>query len=87
VSLYDVTNPAAPIFLTSGLNTSGALTTNTNGTGQLAWDVHNDGTANLYAMSTNQGIQAFTITVPEPSTIAMIGTAVGAMSARRRRAK
>ena len=72
VSLYDVTDPGAPVYLVSGNNTSGTLTANANGTGQIAWgDVvdNGDGTLSrtLYAMSTNQGIQAFKVTlVPEP---------------------
>lgn len=76
VSLYDVTNPAAPVHLASGNATSGSLTANANGTGQLAWGaVTTNGlsaTQTLYAMSTNQGIQAFdvTVTIPEPTTLA-----------------
>src|ERR1051325_3594445 len=37
VSIYDITNPAAPIFLGSANNTSGTLTANGNGVGELAW--------------------------------------------------
>jgi len=56
-------------------NASGTLTANGNGTGELAWGaVTTDGAGSftqiLYAMSSNQGIQAFAITVPEPSTLA-----------------
>lgn len=85
VSIYDVTDPANPIYLTSGSNTSGTLTANGNGTGQLAWDVTSDGTANLYAMSSNQGIQAFTIEVPEPASLALFSAAGLALLARRRK--
>jgi hypothetical protein len=77
VSVYDVTNPAAPIYLASGNNTV-SPTANANGTGQMAWgDVVNNGdgtfTRTLYAMSTNQGIQAFKVTlVPEPATMSLV---------------
>jgi hypothetical protein len=64
VSIYNVTDPAHPAFLADGDNTV-APQTNGNGTGSIAWGptINNgDGSfsANLYAMSTNQGIQAFT---------------------------
>ncbi len=77
VRIYDATNPALPVLLTSGNTTSGTLASNGNGTGQLAWgpEVNLGGgvySANLYAMSTNQGIQAFTVTVPEPATVILL---------------
>lgn len=91
VTIYDASNPGAPVYLASGNNTSGSLTVNGNGTGQIAWgDVTNnaDGSVSrtLYAMSTNQGIQAFVVTVPEPATLSMIGllfAACGLVSRRR----
>ncbi len=84
VSLFDVSNPAAPVYITAGNNTTGTLTANGNGTGELAWDVHADGTATLYAMSSNQGIQAFSI-VPEPATLGVLLIAVPVLIGRRRR--
>lgn len=72
VSLYDMTDPANPAYLTSGNNTTGTLAANTNGTGQLAWASISGKTGILYAMSSNQGIQAFTVTVPEPATLVLI---------------
>src|SRR5207237_3491889 len=59
VSIYDITNPLTPVFLGSGNNTSGVLSTNSNGVGELAWGPVTGSSATLYAMSTNQGIQAF----------------------------
>jgi hypothetical protein len=68
VSLYDLTDPTHPVWLASGDNTTGTLTANSNGTGDLAWGaptVNGDGTVSvvLYAMSSNQGIQAYVVTV------------------------
>jgi hypothetical protein len=71
VSIYNVTDPATPVFLASGRNVSGLLTANGNGSGQLAWGAttnNEDGSTSklLYAMSTNAGIQAFRFTINEP---------------------
>ena len=66
VSIYNATNPDSLVLLGTANNTSGTLTANSNGSGQLAWDV-NGNTATLYALSTNQGIQAFTVNVPPPA--------------------
>ncbi len=92
VSIYDVTDPTAPVWLVSGNNTSGSLTANGNGTGELAWGdviVNVDGsvTQTLYAMSSNQGIQAFTVTVPEPgtATLALLGGAAWLLRRKLRR--
>ena len=87
ISLYDVTDPNAPVYLASGNNTTGALTANGNGTGALAWNVIDANTANLYAMSSNQGIQAFIVTVPEPATVALAAVAGLPLLARRRRSR
>lgn len=89
VSIYDVSNPLAPLWLASGNNTSGALTANSNGTGNLAWGdivVNGDGTISeaLYAMSTNQGIQAFIVTVPEPGTLTLVALGIGCLALRRK---
>jgi hypothetical protein len=92
VSLYDATDPAHPLWLASGNNTSGSLHANVNGTGALAWGdstANGDGTFSrtLYAMSTNQGIQGFlvTVAVPEPSRFALLTMGLGALWLRRRR--
>jgi hypothetical protein len=73
VSIYDATDPANPVWLGSGNNTSGTLTANANGTGELAWGeitLNANGTVSeaLYAMSSNQGIEAFIVTIPEPAS-------------------
>jgi len=89
VSLYDVSDPSTPLWLASANNTTGALTANANGTGELAWGAITDNgdgtsTAQLYAMSSNQGIQAFTVVVPEPAAAALIGIGLSALFALRR---
>lgn len=75
VTLYDVTNPAAPAQQATGKAASGTLTANSNGTGSIKWGkVTTDAgvtTAQLYAMSTNQGMQAFTVTV-SPEAVAPV---------------
>jgi hypothetical protein len=76
VSVYDATDPSNPIYLGAGNNTSGTLTANVNGTGDLAWGavtVNGNGTVSetLYAMSSNQGIQAFIVTIPEPGALGL----------------
>jgi hypothetical protein len=89
ISVYDITNPAAVTLLTTGSTVSGALTGNANGTGGLHWGEMLSPTSQiLYAMSTNQGIQAMVFqAVPEPSTYAMLGGAfalIGVMASRKR---
>lgn len=83
VSLYDVSNPAAPLYLAAGNTTIGVLTANGNGTGAIAWDITGPNTANLYAMSTNQGIQAFTVTVPEPASVTLLALTISGALFRR----
>jgi hypothetical protein len=79
VSIYDVTDPTNPVWLASGNNTSGTLTANGNGTGELAWNITGANTAILYGLSSNQGIQAFGVTIPEPGSMAL--AALGLMFA------
>ena len=90
ISVYDITNPAAATLLTTGSTVSGALAGNVNGVGGLQWgEVLSPTSQILYAMSTNQGIQAMVIqAVPEPSTYAMMGGAfavIGLIASRKRR--
>jgi hypothetical protein len=75
VSIYNVADPAHPVFLADGNNAVQPLVTNGNGVGSVTWGstVNNgDGSfsANLYAMSTNQGIQAFTFTLSASASVA-----------------
>ena len=92
VSLYDVSNPSSPVWIASADNTTGTLTGNVNATGQLAWGdstVNPDGSVSveLYALSSNQGIQAFIVTVPEPSAVALGGLGIALMACWRKARK
>jgi hypothetical protein len=89
VSVYDVTDPANPIYLASGNNTSGTLTANGNGTGDEAWGpitVNPDGSASetLYSMSSNQGIQAFIVSIPEPGSLGIAALGLGLLASWRK---
>ena len=90
ISIYDITNPAAATLLTTGSTVSGLLSSNANATGGLQWGEMLTPTSQvLYAMSTNQGIQAMVFqAVPEPSTYAMMGGAfavIGVIASRKRK--
>jgi hypothetical protein len=92
ISIYDITNPAAAALLTTGSTVSGALTPNGNATGGLQWGEMLSPTSQvLYAMSSNQGVQAMVFqAVPEPSTYAMMGGAfavIGVIASRKRRSE
>jgi hypothetical protein len=89
VSIYDLTDPSAPIFITSLITATGANNSNLNGTGQIAWgnfiDLGNGkGSADLYYLDTNNGIQAFVVAVPEPGVFAFIALGLGCFALRRK---
>ena len=90
VRIYDMTDPATPVFLASANNagvfvpgvTAGA------GTSQLRWGEITGNSATLYASNTNNGIQAFVVTIPEPSSavlVALAGVAFASVRHGRRR--
>lgn len=87
VEVFNISTPSAPISLGVGNNTTGALTANGNGAGSVAWGPISGNTATLYAMSTNQGIQAFNFVVPEPTTTSLLALSVICGLGLRRRAR
>ncbi len=89
VRVYDASNPLALELLGVGNNTSGVLAANGNGTGDVAWGSLTDTgdgrtSAILYALSSNQGIQAYTVVVPEPTAAALAGLGLCALIGMRR---
>jgi len=92
VRIFDITDPSNPTVLAGPLTTTvGTLGTNGDGTGSVSWGnvepISGGYVATLYAMNTNQGVQAFTVTmVPEPSTWSMLfaGAALGIFTLRRK---
>ncbi len=82
VFIYDISNPAAPALLVSSNATSGTLSANANGTGGCAWGAISGNTGTLYAMSSNQGIQAYLVTVPEPSVMGLAAMGFGLLGLR-----
>ncbi len=87
--IYDLTDPLNPVLLLTANNTSGTLSGNGNGTGAVAWGpaiANPDGTATatLYGMSSNQGIQAFLVTIPEPATMSVFALGLTALLLGRR---
>jgi hypothetical protein len=85
VRVYNVSDPAAPLLLTSATTTSGTLAANGNGVGSVQFGAISGGNAVLYAMATNQGIQAFELRgVPEPGTLSLLAAAAFALVAAGR---
>jgi hypothetical protein len=83
VRVYDMTNPSTPV-LSNSAKIALTANANINGSGRVSWGPVTGNTATLYAMNTNNGIQAFTITVPEPSVAAgLIIGAIALFGARR----
>ncbi|MGD0537974.1 MAG: lamin tail domain-containing protein [Verrucomicrobiota bacterium] len=66
VSVYDMTDPATPVLLGQSTTTTGTLPTDTHNSGAVAWGATAGNQATLYAMATDDGIQAFVVTLPGP---------------------
>lgn len=86
VSVYNMQDPTNLQLLFTGNTTTGTLTGNLNGTGGIGWGPSLGGDSyTLFAMSTNQGIQGFVATVPEPTSLALLAAGAGALGIFRRR--
>lgn len=81
VRVYELNGTTATLLATNNL--IGAGVANVNGTGDIEWGQVTGNSATLYALATNNGLQAFTFTVPEPSVAGL--TALGAFAAFLRR--
>jgi hypothetical protein len=74
VYVLDMTDPTLPVTLVSATTTSGTLTANANGTASVAWGAVSGNSATLYAMASNQGVQAFQLTLAPAANVLTYGT-------------
>ena len=99
VDVYDITSTmtqlsgTSPVLVASLSVTTGS-NANPDGTGQLAWGavtyepVNQIYSAPLYALNTNNGIQAMVFAVPEPTTTAVaLACGAGLVALMRRRGR
>jgi len=86
VRIYGASNlNSLSLFSTANLVNPIDAILNSNAVGDLTFGVSPTGDLRLYAMNTNNGIQAFSITaVPEPSSIALATLGVVGIVVRRR---
>lgn len=84
VRVYDVTTPATPSLAVTATTATGTLTANGNGVGSIKWGAVSGHTVNLYALCTNQGIQAFTVTVTGDITPPSVATSPASRSVYER---
>ena len=73
VTIYNITDPTAPVVLGTANNTLAPLSPNANGVGSVQWGAISGNTALLYAMSTNQGIQAFQVVLSPLAGVSTFG--------------
>jgi hypothetical protein len=84
--VYDITNPLSPVFMASGRNQTGVANANANATGAVAWGDVSGVSATVYTLTSNNGVQAFTFSIPEPATLGVFAGAAVLSLARRRKA-
>ena len=80
VRLYDVSTPATPALAASAHAVTGSLAANANAAGTIKWGAISGSTAKLYAMTTNQGIQAFTLNVTQDIVPPVVSTSPASRS-------
>jgi hypothetical protein len=86
VRIYDMSNQNSPVLLDQHTNISGASNANGNGVGQVRFGSIVNDTTTLYALNTNNGIQAFSVFIPEPASAATcMMWLIPAIALRRRR--
>lgn len=86
--VYDMSNPASPLFVASIDNLPGAGNANANGVGQVRFGAITGASAVIYVLNTNNGIQAFKLQgVPEPASLALVAFAAVTLAGTARRAR
>ncbi|MCB9876556.1 MAG: DUF4623 domain-containing protein [Planctomycetes bacterium] len=80
VTVLDVTDPSTPIELVSATTITGATNANANGSGSVQWGFVSGTVATLYAMTTNNGIQAFLLDLSPIANATDYGTGCDGMS-------
>ncbi len=66
-------------------NNTSAFVSNGNGTGDLKFGKGPSGDLRLYALNTNNGIQAFQVMIPEPTSLALLGLSFASLLIKRPR--
>jgi hypothetical protein len=67
VSIYNMADPTQPVLVGQANATSGTLAADAHNTGAVTWGNPSGNSATLYAMATDDGIQAFVVKVPAPT--------------------
>lgn len=74
VTIFNLSDPTQPVVIGTANNTFAPIASNGNGSGSVQWGPITGNTALLYAMNTNQGIQAFQVTLSPLASVNTFGT-------------